>query len=96
MEPKILLMDEPFGALDAQMRETLQTELLRIYKKTKKTIIFVTHNIGEAIYLGSRLLVLKKGKNSIKLDLPIPLTKKRDRTSLKFKFLEKNVRNLLR
>lgn len=91
--PKILLMDEPFGALDAQRRESLQDELLRIYEKTKKTIIFVTHNIEESIYLGSRLIVLKRGNKSIKLDMPLP--KERDRTSTKLKEIEKQVRSCL-
>ena len=50
--PDVLLMDEPFAALDAQTRETLQTELLRIWEETKKTIIFITHGIDEAVYLG--------------------------------------------
>lgn len=94
--PKILLMDEPFGALDAQRRENLQDELLKIYEKTKKTIIFVTHNIEESIYLGSRLIILKPGDNSIKLDIPINLPKERDRTSNEFKVIEQEVRSCLR
>ncbi len=61
-EPDLLLMDEPFGALDAITRETLQNELLDIYKKKKITIIFITHDINEAIYLGSRILVMGDGK----------------------------------
>ncbi|MBU4502373.1 MAG: ABC transporter ATP-binding protein [Nanoarchaeota archaeon] len=94
-DPKILLMDEPFGSLDAQRREILQDELLKIYEKTKKTVIFVTHNIEESIYLGKRLIVLKPGKNSIKLDISINLPKSRDRTSERFRKIEKKVRQYL-
>jgi NitT/TauT family transport system ATP-binding protein len=56
--PAVLLMDEPFGALDAQTRELLQDELLRIWEATRKTIIFITHDIDEAIYLGQRVAVM--------------------------------------
>jgi len=57
-DPEVLLMDEPFAALDAQTREALQDELLRIWQETGKTIIFITHGIEEAVYLGQRVLVL--------------------------------------
>ena len=57
-DPEVLLMDEPFAALDAQTRETLQSELLRIWEATKKTIIFITHGIEEAVYLGQRVAVM--------------------------------------
>ncbi len=60
-EPDILLMDEPFAALDAQTREQLQDELLRIWKATGKTIVFITHGIDEAVYLGQRVAVLSAG-----------------------------------
>ncbi|HNI42359.1 MAG TPA: ABC transporter ATP-binding protein, partial [Methanoregulaceae archaeon] len=58
IEPKILLMDEPFGALDAQTRNMLQKELLEIWEKTKKTVLFVTHSVDEAVYLSDRIVVL--------------------------------------
>ena len=61
-EPELLLMDEPFGALDAITRETLQKELLDIYRKKGITIIFITHDVNEAIYLSSRILVMGEGK----------------------------------
>jgi NitT/TauT family transport system ATP-binding protein len=57
-EPAVLLMDEPFAALDAQTRETLQDELLRIWRRTGTTVVFITHSIDEAIYLGQRVLVM--------------------------------------
>ena len=55
--PEVLIMDEPFGALDAQTRRTLQDELIRIWKKTGKTILFVTHDISEAVYLGENISI---------------------------------------
>ena len=66
-------MDEPFAALDAQTRETLQSELLRIWEKTKKTIIFITHGIDEAVYLGQRVAVMSTKPGSIKYIVDIPL-----------------------
>ncbi|RKQ14172.1 ABC transporter ATP-binding protein [Ureibacillus endophyticus] len=71
--PDVLLMDEPFAALDAQTRETLQTELLRIWKKTGKTIIFITHGIDEAVYLGERVVVLTANPGTVKKIVDIPL-----------------------
>lgn len=56
-DPEILIMDEPFGALDAQTRRTLQDELIRIWKETKKTILFVTHDLQEAVYLGEQISI---------------------------------------
>ncbi|USK60893.1 ABC transporter ATP-binding protein [Peribacillus asahii] len=71
--PDVLLMDEPFAALDAQTRESLQSELLRIWEKTKKTIIFITHGIDEAVYLGERVVVLTPGPGMVKTIVDIPL-----------------------
>ncbi len=71
--PDVLLMDEPFAALDAQTRESLQSELLRIWEKTKKTIIFITHGIDEAVYLGERVVVLTPNPGVVKEIVEIPL-----------------------
>lgn len=76
-ETDILLMDEPFGALDAMTRRTMQIELIRIWKETNKTIIFVTHDIQEAILLGQQIGVMTVGPNSkvstqYEIDLPYP------------------------
>lgn len=71
--PDVLLMDEPFAALDAQTRETLQSELLRIWDKTKKTIIFITHGIDEAVYLGQRVAVMSTNPGTVKYMVDIPL-----------------------
>lgn len=73
-EPDVLLMDEPFAALDAQTREQLQDELLRIWKATGKTIVFITHGIDEAVYLGQRVAVLSARPGRLKeiVDINIP------------------------
>lgn len=70
--PEVLLMDEPFAALDAQTRETLQAELLRIWEATKKTIVFITHGIEEAVYLGQRVAVMTSRPGRIKRIIDIP------------------------
>jgi len=74
--PKILLLDEPFGALDALTRIQLQQELLQIWKKEKTTMIMVTHDIDEAIYLGSRVVVMSARPGEIKEIIPIELAEK--------------------
>jgi NitT/TauT family transport system ATP-binding protein len=71
--PDVLLMDEPFAALDAQTRETLQAELLRIWEKTKKTIVFITHSIDEAVFLGQRVVVLTARPGTVKKIVEVPL-----------------------
>lgn len=77
-DPEVLLMDEPFAALDAQTRESLQDELLRIWKATGKTILFITHGIDEAIYLGNRVAVLSERPGRIKEILPISIDRDAD------------------
>lgn len=75
-EPEMLLMDEPFGALDILTRDTMQTELLLICKKVNATVLFVTHSISEALHLGDRVIVMKHGAiaASYELDMPKPRT----------------------
>jgi NitT/TauT family transport system ATP-binding protein len=77
-DPGVLLMDEPFAAVDAQTRENLQDELLHIWEETRKTILFVTHNIEEAVILSDRVIVLTENPGAIKKIVPIPLTRPRD------------------
>ena len=72
IDPKVLLMDEPFGALDAQTRETLQGELLQIHARTKKTILFVTHDLDEAVLLADRVVVMQHGRVHEIVDVPLP------------------------
>jgi NitT/TauT family transport system ATP-binding protein len=77
-DPKLILMDEPFGALDALTREKMNLELLRIWQEAKKTIVFVTHGITEAVFLGTRVVVLTSGParmaDNFLVDLPHPRT----------------------
>lgn len=75
--PEILLLDEPFSHLDAQTRELMQQELLQIYQKTKKTFVFVTHDIEEAIFLADRVVVLSKRPGKIKKIIPVNLPRPR-------------------
>jgi NitT/TauT family transport system ATP-binding protein len=79
VDPAALLMDEPFGALDAQTRETMQIALSDIVEKTKKTILFITHDIREAVYLSDRVIVLSGRPASISLELTIDLPRPRNR-----------------
>lgn len=76
--PKILLMDEPFGALDAQTRYQMEEEVLRIWEKEKRTVIFVTNNIEEAVYLGDRIVLLSRCPATIKQIYDVSLPRPRD------------------
>jgi sulfonate transport system ATP-binding protein len=95
LDPLILLMDEPFGALDAQTRNLLQNELLMIWGKTKKTIIFVTHSVDEAVFLGDRLIVLTPRPGSVCDTIPIELPRPRDRTGPEFAQVRRKVLDLI-
>ena len=77
LDPDVLIMDEPFGALDALTRDQLNLELLKIWQERKKTVIFVTHNIPEAILLGDRVIVISERPGTIKADIPIDLPRPR-------------------
>jgi NitT/TauT family transport system ATP-binding protein len=76
--PKVLLMDEPFAALDAQTRDVLHTELMELWSRRKKTVVFVTHNVREAVRLGDRVVVLATRPGRVKLDVKIDLARPRD------------------
>ena len=75
--PEILLMDEPFGALDAQTRQLMQELLTRVWEQHRLTVLFVTHDIDEAVFLSDRVLVMTNRPGRIKLDVPITLERPR-------------------
>ena len=95
VDPQILLMDEPFGALDAQTRSTLQEELLRIWRVYRKTVVFVTHSIEEAIYLSDRIVIMTARPGRIKTIVHVPNERPRDMTSPAMSELQRTVRGIL-
>ena len=96
IQPDILLMDEPFASLDELTRQKMQEELIQLWERDRKTVIFVTHSIDEAVFLETRIVVLtprpSKVAGEVKIDLPRP----RDRTSSEFNLYKRKVLNLLR
>jgi NitT/TauT family transport system ATP-binding protein len=80
IDPEVLLMDEPFASLDAQTREIMQRELLKIWNQRKKTVLFITHQIDEAIYLADRVLVFSYRPGRLTADIRIPFARPRDLT----------------
>ncbi|NLM37474.1 MAG: ABC transporter ATP-binding protein [Firmicutes bacterium] len=95
VRPRILLMDEPFGSLDALTRLTLQEELIRIWEETGVTILFVTHNIEEAIMLGDRIVVFETNPGRIKEILPNPLARPRSPEAKEFNLIWEQIHALL-
>ena len=91
LDSPILLMDEPFGALDALTRRNLQDELLRLWAELRKTVIFVTHSIEEAIYLADRIVVMTYRPGTIKRDMLIDLPRLRDPASPEFNALKREL-----
>ena len=99
VRPDILLMDEPFGALDLQTRDLLQDELLRIWQTDRKTVLFVTHSIEEAIYLADRIIVLSPRPARIQRDIAVPFGRPRDemlKTSPEFLSIRREIWELLK
>ena len=94
-DPSVLLMDEPFGALDAQTRNVMQKELLEIWEKTQKTIIFVTHSVDEAVYLADRIIVMSRRPGRISEDIRVEMKRPRDRTNTESAELRRHVLRLI-
>ncbi len=90
-QPGLLLLDEPFGALDALTRIQMQQEILRIWEKERTTMILVTHDIDEAIYLGDRVVILSSRPGTVKSVLQVQLPRPRDRSSYEFVQLRKEI-----
>jgi ABC-type nitrate/sulfonate/bicarbonate transport system ATPase subunit len=90
-EPSIIFMDEPFGALDALTRRHLQHQLLRIWQQHRKTVVFITHSVVEAIYLADRVVLMTARPGRIKTVLKIELPHPRDPTSDEFRSIERRV-----
>ncbi len=96
LNPKILLMDEPFAALDIHTRQLLYSELLRIHEETKKTILFVTHNIEEAVLLGDRVILLSQSTGKIKREFKVNTSRPRNLNHSELKTIVSEVLDELR
>src|SRR5262249_36707876 len=96
VDPQVLLMDEPFAALDAQNRALMQAEMVRIWQHERKTCILVTHSIEEAVALSDRILVLTRRPGSVKADIPVPLARPRSEDDGEVLALRRTIRALIR
>ncbi len=94
--PSVLLMDEPFAALDALTRDEMQSMLVHVWRETRKTIIYVTHNVAEAVYLADRIVVLTPHPGTLRAEIRIPLPRPRDVLSVEFLEYQKQVVSYLR
>ena len=93
--PAVLLMDEPFAALDALTRDDMQQLLAEVWRTTRKTIIYVTHNVAEAVYLADRVVVMTPHPGTVKVEVPIALPRPRDPLSVEFLDYQKELLRLL-
>ena len=96
VEPELLLMDEPYGQLDIELRFRLEDELIRIWKEVGTTVIFITHNIEEAVYLSERILVLTNKPTKIKAEIPNGLPRPRNIADPEFVKLRNQVTDLIK
>jgi NitT/TauT family transport system ATP-binding protein len=94
-EPKVLLMDEPFGALDAQTRKYMQRELVEIWEKAKKTVVFITHSVIEAVFLADRIIVMTARPGTVKGEVEVQLPRPRDYTGEAYLSVREKVLDLL-
>lgn len=95
-EPELLLMDEPYGQLDIELRFKLADELVKLWQMTKTTVIFITHNIEEAVYLGNKIMVLTNKPTTVKTTLTNSMPRPRDVTSKEFVELRNKVTDLIK
>jgi NitT/TauT family transport system ATP-binding protein len=95
-DPQVLLMDEPFGALDAQTREELQELTVDVWQKTRKTVVYVTHNLSEAVYLGTRVVVFLPRPGRIREILTVTLPRPREALSSEFVDIQRKLDQLIR
>ena len=96
LQPDLLLMDEPYGQMDIKLRFYLEDEVIRLWKETGTTVVFITHNIEEAVYLSQRILVLTNKPTKIKAEIPVDLPRPRNLIDPKFVELRKQVNELIR
>lgn len=96
VNPDLLLMDEPYGQLDVKLRYYLEDELVKLWQTLKSTVIFVTHNIEEAVYVAERILVLSNKPTTIKAEVKVELPRPRNLIDPKFVEIRKNVTELIR
>jgi len=94
--PSVLLMDEPFAALDALTRDEMQGMLVNVWRETRKTVIYVTHNVAEAVYLADRIVVLTPHPGTLRAEIRVALTRPRDTLSVEFLEYQKQVVGHLR
>jgi NitT/TauT family transport system ATP-binding protein len=95
MQPELLLMDEPFAALDALTRQQMQDELIRLWRETGFSLLFVTHSIEEAIIVGSRIVVLSPHPGRVRAEIDVSDINEADRSSLRFQTLRARIDGLL-
>lgn len=95
LEPKALLMDEPFSALDTNTREHLQDELLRIWQKLRRTVFYVTHSVEEASYLADRIIIMGPAPDNIFMDELVTLRRPRERSSEEMGKMKQSLRKTL-
>lgn len=96
VEPDLLLMDEPYGQLDVKLRYYLEDELVSLWQKLRSTVLFVTHNIEEAVYVAERILVLSNKPTTIKAEIPVDLPRPRNFLDPKFMEIRQKVTDLIR